>query len=115
MYWWIDVTGYFAAALTTAAFAPQVWKSWRSRSVRDLSAAMILAMCGGTASWFVYGLAVGSGPLVVANGITFLLCAALGAMKLRGAPAAALATAASAAPLATLAASARSPLVEIKS
>ena len=34
--------GYVAGALTTLAFLPQVLKAWRSRSVEDLSLAMLV-------------------------------------------------------------------------
>jgi MtN3 and saliva related transmembrane protein len=79
----IEALGYAAAALTTAAFAPQVAKSWRSGSVRDLSAGMLAAQGSGNALWCVYGVIVGSGPLAAANALTFALVATLFAMKLR--------------------------------
>ena len=35
--------GLAAAALTTAANVPQVWKAWRTKQTDDLSLAMTLA------------------------------------------------------------------------
>jgi MtN3 and saliva related transmembrane protein len=83
MAWQVEVLGFLAATLTTGAFAPQVWKSWRTRSVRDLSPLMILAMGVGNLAWLAYGALTGSMPLVVANIITFSMIVTLGAMKLR--------------------------------
>jgi MtN3 and saliva related transmembrane protein len=79
----IEGVGYAAAALTTAAFAPQVVRSLRTRSTRDLSAAMIATQSSGCLLWCVYGAATGTAPLTAANAITFSLVAALGVMKLR--------------------------------
>jgi MtN3 and saliva related transmembrane protein len=83
MAWQVELLGFIAATLTTGAFAPQVWKSWRTRSVRDLSPLMILAMGTGNMAWLAYGLLTDSMPLIAANVITFSMILTLGAMKLR--------------------------------
>ena len=83
MAWQVELIGFLAATLTTGAFAPQVWKSWRSGSGRDLAPAMILAMGAGNLCWLAYGALTGSAPLAIANIVTFSLVAMLGAMKLR--------------------------------
>jgi MtN3 and saliva related transmembrane protein len=76
--------GYAAAALTTSAFIPQVVKSWRSRSTGDLSAVMLVVFTAGIVLWLLYGLALGSLPVVLANGVTLVLSATLVALKLLG-------------------------------
>lgn len=77
----IDGIGYAAAALTTLAFLPQVVKSWRSRSTGDLSTAMLLAFTSGIALWLLYGIALGSLPVVLANGVTLVLSGTLFVLK----------------------------------
>ncbi len=79
----VELVGYVAAALTTAAFAPQVWRTWRTGSARDLALAMLTLMISGNGLWMAYGLATGAGPLVAANLLTLLLVAMLAAMKVR--------------------------------
>ena len=74
--------GYLAATLSTASFLPQVWKTWKSRSARDLSLTMLLAFSFGVFLWMIYGLAIGATPVVVANAITLVLALALVTMKL---------------------------------
>ena len=74
--------GYLAATLSTASFLPQVWKTWKSRSARDLSLTMLLAFSLGVFLWMIYGLAIGATPVVVANAITLVLALALVTMKL---------------------------------
>ena len=78
-----ELLGMTAAALTTAAFVPQVIKVWRSRSARDISLPMYTMFVSGIGLWFVYGLLVESLPIISANGVTFVLALAVIVMKLK--------------------------------
>ena len=75
--------GFLAGALTTAAFVPQVWKSWRTRSVDDFSMGMLLFFNLGVALWIVYGWMTAAMPVVVANVVTLALTLTLLVLKLR--------------------------------
>ena len=77
-----DGLGYAAAALTTAAFLPQAWLTFRTRDVSGISLAMYSVFTLGIAAWLVYGLLLRAWPIVVANAITFVLSAGILAMKL---------------------------------
>lgn len=79
----VDALGFMAAACTTAAFVPQVVRSWRTRDTRGISLGMYAVFTGGIALWLAYGLARGDWPIIVANGITLALCLAVVALKLR--------------------------------
>jgi MtN3 and saliva related transmembrane protein len=79
----VEALGYVAAALTTLSFAPQAWLTFRTRDVSGISLGMYGAMVGGVALWLVYGLLIGSWPLVVANTVTLTLAGSILAMKLR--------------------------------
>ena len=48
----IQLIGLTAGALTTTAFLPQVIKTWRSRSAKDLSLGMFSLFCLGVALYF---------------------------------------------------------------
>ena len=78
-----DLIGAVASALTTIAFVPQVWRVWKTRSARDLSLPMYLIFTTGVVLWFVYGLLLGSGPIIVGNAITLVLAGVVVAMKLK--------------------------------
>ena len=78
-----DITGSFAAILTTLSFLPQVFKTWRSGSAGDFSWIWIAGFGAGLALWLVYGLALGSLPLVAANGVTLSLVLAIALVKWR--------------------------------
>jgi MtN3 and saliva related transmembrane protein len=78
----LNVLGFVAGVLTTAAFIPQVLKIWRTRSARDISLGMYLVFTSGVALWLVYGIALGSLPIIVANVCTLALALAILLMKL---------------------------------
>lgn len=83
-----EFTGSLAAILTTLSFLPQVFKTWRSGSAGDFSWIWIAGFGAGLALWLVYGLALGSLPLVGANGVTLSLVLAIALVKWReGGPA----------------------------
>ena len=62
--------GLAAAALTTAAFVPQVVKTWRRGRSDDLSLGMYGLMTTGVVLWLAYGLLLRDLPLIAANGVT---------------------------------------------
>jgi len=67
---YIEIIGYMAAVLTTAAFLPQVYKTWRTKDVSGLSLTMFLMFFTGITLWLIYGFLIESPPLILANGIT---------------------------------------------
>ena len=78
----IVIVGYVAGALTTLSFVPQVVKAWKMRETRDLSLAMLVLFAVGVILWTLYGIWVGSLPIIVANIITFTLILVLLGLKL---------------------------------
>ena len=69
----IDLVGYIAATLTTAAFLPQVFKVWQSKSTKDLSLPTLLSFIAGVLMWLIYGILVQSTPIIAANAVTLML------------------------------------------
>lgn len=78
----VEFIGYFGSFLTSITFIPQVYKSWKSKSVGDLSIWMVLIVVTSTLVWLVYGYAINSGPVMVANTIVLLLTLVLLYFKL---------------------------------
>ena len=77
-----DVVGSAAAVLTTLSFLPQVLHTLKTRDVSGISLVMYSAFTTGVALWLVYGLLLGSWPIVIANVITVMLALAIVVMKL---------------------------------
>ena len=69
---YIDLFGFCAALLTTIAFLPQLYKTWKTKSADDVSLFMLILFITGLICWIIYGLKINSVPIVVANIITFL-------------------------------------------
>ncbi len=67
------VIGLAAGSLTTIAFLPQVIKTWRSKSAKDISLGMFSTFCTGVFLWIIYGLTVGDLPILITNVVTFVL------------------------------------------
>jgi MtN3 and saliva related transmembrane protein len=77
-----DLIGYCAAVLTTAAFLPQAWHTFRTRDVSGVSLGMYSVFTVGVACWLGYGLLLGAWPIIIANLITLGLAATILVMKL---------------------------------
>jgi len=79
----IDSIGLVAGVLTTGAFVPQVWKIYRSKSGKDVSARMFWMLSAGVVLWLFYGIQLQSLPLILTNGVTLVLSLAIIALKIR--------------------------------
>lgn len=69
----ITTIGYVAGTLTTISFLPQLIKTWRCKSAKEISWGMLLAFALGVTLWLVYGISLGSAPIIVANAATLAL------------------------------------------
>lgn len=79
----LTLLGLTAAACTTLAFLPQVIKTWRTRSTKDVSLGMFLILNTGILLWLVYGFLRLDVPLIIANGITLMLASTILFFKIR--------------------------------
>ena len=69
----IEIFGYLAAFLTTAAFLPQLIKTLRTKKAEDVSSVTLIMFICGVVSWIIYGYKISSSPILIANIITFIL------------------------------------------
>jgi MtN3 and saliva related transmembrane protein len=79
----VEWVGSLAAIITTLCWVPQAIKVIRTRDTQALSLIMYLLLAVGIALWLVYGLALGSIPLIGANAVTLVLVLVILGMKLR--------------------------------
>lgn len=78
-----NLIGTLAAVLTTAAFIPQAWLTWKSRKADGVSLGMYSIFTAGVALWLLYGLLIGAWPVIIANALTLALALFILIMKLR--------------------------------
>jgi len=69
----IEIIGFIAAILTTSSFVPQVYKTWKTKEVKDISFMMYLAMLIGVSSWFYYGYLINSISMMISNVVSAIL------------------------------------------
>ena len=79
---YIDSIGLVAGLLTTTAFIPQVWKIYRTKSGKDISARMFSLFSAGIVLWLVYGILLRSLPLILSNAVTLVLSLTIIGLKL---------------------------------
>ena len=63
----IEYLGLIAAILTTSGFAPQVYKSLKTKEVGSVSLTMYVVMFVGLLFWLSYGFLINSLPIILAN------------------------------------------------
>ena len=79
----INLLGFSAACLTTIAFLPQMLRTWKTRSAKDVSLSMLITFLSGIFLWFLYGIFRQDLIIVIANLVTLLLNFAILGMKLK--------------------------------
>ena len=79
----VNWIGTLAGVFTTIAFIPQVAKTWKTQSARDISLLMFLLFSSGVLLWLIYGVLLHAMPIIIANGITLSLSASILVLKLK--------------------------------
>ena len=79
---WIETMGLLGAFLSSITFIPQVYKAWQSKSVGDLSMAMMLIVFTSTIVWLVYGISLQLLPVIICNAVICALSVLLIYFKL---------------------------------
>lgn len=70
---WTEILGLVAGVFTTAAVVPQIWKAWQTKEVDDVSPGMFFVLISGLALWVTYGVLQKDIPIIVTNGLAFML------------------------------------------
>lgn len=78
-----EIIGLIAAAITTFAWVPQVYKMYSEKNAAGVSLTMALLFFVGITLWFIYGYLIGSISIMIANGVTLFLQAMIIIYKLK--------------------------------
>ena len=68
----ITILGLVAGTLTTLAFLPQMFKTWQSKSAKDVSFATLITFNIGVFLWLMYGIYLQALPIILCNGVTLV-------------------------------------------
>ena len=67
------IIGALAGLFTTIAVLPQIIKALRTKKVEDVSPWMFVTLCLGVGLWTIYGFLKSDLPIILTNGISFIL------------------------------------------
>jgi MtN3 and saliva related transmembrane protein len=79
----VTLLGLLAGAGTTFGFLPQLVKIIQTKSTRDISLWMYVVITTGILLWLIYGLIIGSIPVIAANSVTLVISATILILKLK--------------------------------
>jgi MtN3 and saliva related transmembrane protein len=68
-----EVMGHVGSALSSLTFIPQVYQTWKTRSVKDLNIWMMVIVFTSTLIWIGYGVSRGLLPVIICNTIICVL------------------------------------------
>lgn len=79
----IEIIGSIAGLLTLMCFAPQIYKTAKTRSTKDFNIWYLFLLNSGLALWFVYGILKNDPVIWVVNLIALAMALSLLVMKVR--------------------------------
>lgn len=79
----VDILGYAAGALTTLTFLPQVIKTVKEKSAKDVSLNMFLIAAVNEVMWIMYGVLKNDMVIILTNSVVLLLSGTMIFLKLK--------------------------------
>lgn len=78
-----DILGYAACAVTALTFVPQVVKTWKEKSARNVSLMMFVIAFINEVMWIAYGVLRNDMVIIVTNVIMISMCSVMIGLKLK--------------------------------
>jgi MtN3 and saliva related transmembrane protein len=63
----IDILGYTAGLLTSLTFLPQVIKTWKEKSAKNISLMTFIIAVANVSLWIVYGILLHNWVIILTN------------------------------------------------
>jgi MtN3 and saliva related transmembrane protein len=79
----VQILGYAACAVTALTFLPQVVKTWREKSAKNVSLMMFIIAFINEVMWITYGVLKPDNVIVVTNIIMITMCSIMISLKLK--------------------------------
>jgi MtN3 and saliva related transmembrane protein len=64
----IEWLGMSAGLISSITFLPQVIKTWKSKSAKDISLLMFTFATASVIMWLIYGILIRNNPIIFTNG-----------------------------------------------
>lgn len=68
-----DILGYTAGAVTTFTFLPQVIKTWKEKSAKNISLLMFIIAVTNEIMWIVYGVLLNNWVIILTNSVLMVM------------------------------------------
>ena len=78
-----ELLGYAACAVTALTFLPQVVKTWKEKSAKNVSLMMFVIAFINEVMWIVYGVLQKDNVIIVTNVIMITMCSVMISLKHR--------------------------------
>ncbi|MBL7743938.1 MAG: SemiSWEET transporter [Chitinophagaceae bacterium] len=78
-----EILGYSAGAVTTLTFLPQVIKTWKERSAKDVSLWMFIIAATNEVMWIGYGMLKNDWVIILTNAVVLAMSLTMIYLKLR--------------------------------
>ncbi len=79
----VEFLGYIAGSLVAISVLPQVIKSWKTKSTKDIALSWATINLVGQFLWIVFGFLIHSNSLVIMSGITSIFQISMIYLKLK--------------------------------
>jgi MtN3 and saliva related transmembrane protein len=79
----VDVLGSVAGAITAFTFLPQVIKTWKEKSAKDISLTMFLIAASNNILWIIYGILKNDWVIILTNAAVFSMAVTMIILKYR--------------------------------
>jgi MtN3 and saliva related transmembrane protein len=79
----IEIVGYLATIIISLSLTPQLIKSWRTKSTKDISIIWTCIYLFGLILWLTYGIGISSYPLIASSSIEATMALCLLGIKLK--------------------------------
>ena len=79
----VDILGYAAGAITSLTFLPQVIKTWKEKSAKDISLLMFVIAAINEVMWIAYGALLNNWVIIITNVIVLVMSLTMIYLKFR--------------------------------
>jgi len=79
----VDILGYGACAVTSLTFLPQVIKTWKEKTAKNVSLLMFIIAFVNEVMWIAYGILRNDMVITITNIIMIMMCSVMISLKLR--------------------------------
>ena len=79
----VDILGYASGAITSLTFLPQVIKTWKEKSAKDISLLMFVIAAVNEVMWIAYGALLNNWVIILTNAIVLAMSLTMIYLKFR--------------------------------